>query len=135
MRRSLGVGSGAGSCGGDSRAPLGDEVAGAELAWQLRELAERHGGWTVFYEVSTERLPLYIDLGLSLLKIGEEAIVHLDTFNLEGGHRKGLRRALTDAEKKDVSFAVVAEADVGPQVSRCSGSRQRRASRFISSIL
>ena len=96
--------------------PLGDEVAGAELAWRFRELAERHGGWTVFYEVSTERLPLYIDLGLSLLKIGEEAIVHLDTFNLEGGHRKGLRRALKDAEKKNVSFAVVAEADVGPLI-------------------
>ena len=94
--------------------PLGDEAAGTELAWRFRELAERHGGWTVFYEVSAERLPLYIDLGLSLLKIGEEAIVPLDTFNLDGGHRKGLRRALKDAEKKSVSFEVVAESDAAP---------------------
>ncbi|MEP6832918.1 MAG: bifunctional lysylphosphatidylglycerol flippase/synthetase MprF [Gemmatimonas sp.] len=96
--------------------PLGDETAGAELAWRFRELADRHGGWTVFYEVSTERLPLYIDLGLSLLKIGEEAIVALDTFSLEGGHRKGLRRALKDAEKKDVSFEIVAEENAGPLI-------------------
>jgi phosphatidylglycerol lysyltransferase len=91
--------------------PLGDEAAGAELAWQFREMVDRHGGWPVFYEVSTERLPLYIDLGLSLLKIGEEAVVPLDTFNLDGGHRKGLRRALKDAEKKDVAFHVIPEAE------------------------
>jgi phosphatidylglycerol lysyltransferase len=87
--------------------PLGDEDAGDELAWRFRELADRHGGWTVFYEVGTERLPLYIDLGLSLLKIGEEAIVRLKDFSMDGGGRKGLRRALKDAEKKGVSFEVV----------------------------
>ena len=87
--------------------PLGDEEAGAELAWRFHELADRHGGWTVFYEVGTERLPLYIDLGLSLLKIGEEAMVYLNAFSMDGGGRKGLRRALKDAEKKGVSFEVV----------------------------
>lgn len=92
--------------------PLGDEDAGAELAWQFHEMANRHGGWAVFYEVGTERLPLYIDLGLSLLKIGEEAIIHLDQFSLEGGHRKSLRRTLKDAEKKGVTFGVVAAGGV-----------------------
>ncbi|MEP6781102.1 MAG: bifunctional lysylphosphatidylglycerol flippase/synthetase MprF, partial [Gemmatimonadaceae bacterium] len=87
--------------------PLGDEEAGAELAWRFREMADRHGGWTVFYEVGTERLPLYIDLGLSLLKIGEEAIVHLDKFTLEGGSNKSLRRSLKDADKKNITFEVV----------------------------
>ena len=90
--------------------PLGDEDAGAELAWQFHEMADRHGGWTVFYEVGTERLPLYIDLGLSLLKIGEEAIVYLDKFTLEGGSNKSLRRSLKDADKRGVTFEVV---DVG----------------------
>ena len=94
--------------------PLGDEAAGAELAWRFREMADRHGGWTVFYEISAERLPLYIDLGLSLLKIGEEAIVPLDTFSLDGGHRKRLRRALKEAEQKDVTFEVVPEEEAAP---------------------
>ncbi|MDQ6611813.1 MAG: bifunctional lysylphosphatidylglycerol flippase/synthetase MprF, partial [Gemmatimonadota bacterium] len=94
--------------------PLGDEDAGAELAWRFHEMADRHGGWTVFYEVGTERLPLYIDLGLSLLKIGEEAIVHLDRFTLEGGSNKSLRRSLKDAEKKRISFEVVGVENVPP---------------------
>ncbi|MEP6763112.1 MAG: bifunctional lysylphosphatidylglycerol flippase/synthetase MprF [Gemmatimonadaceae bacterium] len=94
--------------------PLGDEDAGAELAWQFREMADRHGGWTVFYEVGTERLPLYIDLGLSLLKIGEEAIVHLDKFTLEGGSNKSLRRSLKDADKKNIAFEVVPVENVPP---------------------
>ena len=87
--------------------PLGDENAGEELAWKFRELADRHGGWTVFYEVGTGRLPLYIDLGLSLLKLGEEAVVPLPAFSLEGTHRKGLRRSLRDAEKRQVSFEII----------------------------
>ena len=44
-----------------------------ELAWRFRELADRHGGWTVFYEVGVERLPLYIDLGLTLYEAGRGA--------------------------------------------------------------
>lgn len=87
--------------------PIGEPEAGAELAWRFREMADRHGGWPVFYEVGTSRLPLYIDLGLSLLKLGEEAIIPLRDFSLEGPDRKGLRRAIKDAEKRDVSFELV----------------------------
>ncbi len=94
--------------------PFGDESAGAELAWRFREMADRHGGWTVFYEVGTERLPLYIDLGLSLLKLGEEAIVPLRDFTLDGSRRKGLRRSLKEAEKRQVSFEIVQPADTLP---------------------
>ena len=92
--------------------PLGDENAGEELAWKFRELADRHGGWTVFYEVGTGRLPLYIDLGLSLLKLGEEAVVPLSAFSLDGTNRKGLRRSLRDAEKRQVSFEIIAPEQV-----------------------
>jgi phosphatidylglycerol lysyltransferase len=72
--------------------PIGPPAVRAELAWRFREAADRNDGWTVFYEVTAGSLPLYVDLGLSLLKIGEEATVPLDTFSLEGGHRRGLRR-------------------------------------------
>ena len=91
--------------------PIGDDDAAEELAWQFRELADRHGGWPVFYEVGTERLPLYIDLGLSLLKLGEEAWVPLADFALEGNRRKGLRRAVKDGEKRGVTFEVIPAAD------------------------
>lgn len=87
--------------------PIGNADAGDELAWKFRELADRHGGWPVFYEVGTARLPLYIDLGLTLLKLGEEAVIPLPEFSLEGGSRKGLRRALKEAEKRELSFELL----------------------------
>ncbi|MGH9422899.1 MAG: phosphatidylglycerol lysyltransferase domain-containing protein, partial [Thermoanaerobaculia bacterium] len=64
--------------------PVGDQAEGEELAWRFREEADRHGGWTVFYEVGTRFLPLYIDLGLTLLKIGEEAVIDLEAWSLDG---------------------------------------------------
>lgn len=51
-----------------------------ELAWRFRELCERHGGWPVFYQVHPEHLGLYVELGLTLLKFGEEARVRLADF-------------------------------------------------------
>ncbi|HEV7668815.1 MAG TPA: bifunctional lysylphosphatidylglycerol flippase/synthetase MprF [Thermoanaerobaculia bacterium] len=73
--------------------PVGPEAAHAEIAWRFRELSSRFGGWPVFYQVSPASLPLYVDLGLTLLKLGEEARVPLATFDLEGRARKKLRHA------------------------------------------
>jgi phosphatidylglycerol lysyltransferase len=51
--------------------PVGARDEHAELIWHFHTLADRHGGWTVFYEVGEENLPVYLDLGLTVLKIGE----------------------------------------------------------------
>jgi phosphatidylglycerol lysyltransferase len=87
--------------------PLGPESERGELAWRFRESADEHGGWPVFYEVSARHLPIYIDLGLTLLKLGEEAIVPLSDFSLDGGSRKALRRTRKDAMKAGASFEVI----------------------------
>jgi phosphatidylglycerol lysyltransferase len=87
--------------------PIGDQAEGEELAWKFREEADRHGGWTVFYEVGTRFLPLYIDLGLTLLKIGEEAVVDLDAWSLEGPSRRTLRRTLNDVRRRGVTFEML----------------------------
>jgi phosphatidylglycerol lysyltransferase len=87
--------------------PLGPESERGELAWRFRESADEHGGWPVFYEVSARHLPIYIDLGLTLLKLGEEAIVPLASFSLDGGGRKALRRTRKDAMKAGASFEVI----------------------------
>lgn len=88
--------------------PVGDETELGELAWRFRELCDRHGGRPVFHEVRAERLPMYLDLGLTLLKLGEEARVALTTFSLEGSHRQSLRRALRECEKAGCTMAIVA---------------------------
>ena len=86
--------------------PVGPPEEREEMVWAFRELVGRHGGWTVFYEVERETLYLYLDLGLSLLKLGEEARVPLAEFSLDGGGRKGLRRTLRQVEKDGATFEV-----------------------------
>lgn len=86
--------------------PVGPPSEHAEVAWRFKEAADAHAGWTVFYQVSAVHLPLYIDLGLTLLKLGEEAHVALDRFSLDGAARKGMRRVVNAMEKQGVRFEV-----------------------------
>ena len=74
--------------------PIGNPRDRAELAWRFRELSDRHDCHTVFYQVGTANLPLYVDLGLMLTKLGEEAHVPLADFSLAGGARKALRQTV-----------------------------------------
>ncbi len=87
--------------------PVGDVSAWEPLLWRFRELCDRHDGWPVFYQVSAENLPLYLDLGLSLFKFGEQARVALESFSLEGPARKDLRYAERRALKEGAEFEVV----------------------------
>lgn len=96
---------------------MGDPVAAhdedrRELAWQFRELCERQGGWPVFYQVRAEHLGLYVELGLSLLKFGEEARVSLAEFSLDGKARKTLRNTINRLEREGLRFEIVAASDV-----------------------
>ena len=87
--------------------PVGSEERALDLAWSFRELSDQHGGWSVFYQVTPEALPIYLDLGLALLKLGEEARVPLEEFSLEGSKRGELRTARRKAEREGASFEVV----------------------------
>jgi phosphatidylglycerol lysyltransferase len=87
--------------------PIGERGAQEELVWRFRELSDRHAGWTVFYQVSAERLPLYVDLGLAVMKLGEEARVSLPDFSLEGSARAELRTQRRRAERDRATFEVL----------------------------
>lgn len=117
--------------------PLGTPAECRELAWRLRELADEHAGWTVFYQVSPQQLDIYVELGLSLLKIGEEARVELARFNLDGASRKTLRNTRSRLQRDGYSFHIVEPADVTallPQLRAVSdewlSSKQTREKRF-----
>jgi phosphatidylglycerol lysyltransferase len=92
--------------------PVGPQGEWSELIWQFREISDRFGGWTVFYEVGPHHLHFYLDLGLTLLKLGEEARVSLIDFSLEGGARKGLRYTQRKLEKEGCAFQVIASGEV-----------------------
>jgi phosphatidylglycerol lysyltransferase len=87
--------------------PVGPRAEWAELIWRFVELADAHDGRVVFYQIRPDSLPLYLDAGLKLLKVGEEAIVPLDPFGLEGGRRSNLRYAIKRGERDGLDFEMV----------------------------
>jgi len=105
--------------------PVGPEAGAEELVWRFREMSDRHGGQTVFYQASGDRLPLYVDLGLAALKIGEEARVPLGDFSLEGSARADLRQAHRRAERDGATFEVIPPEQVAellPTLEKISNS-------------
>jgi phosphatidylglycerol lysyltransferase len=87
--------------------PVGPPAAQAELVWKFRELVDRYDGWPVFYQVGEQHLSMYLDQGLTLLKLGEEARVPLTTFGLEGSRRKGLRQTYNRGQREHLECLVV----------------------------
>ena len=93
--------------------PVGhDERARQELVWTFRERCERGGGWPVFYQVTPADLDLYLEVGMSLLKIGEEARVLLEHFNLDGKSKKTLRGTVNKLNREGLRLEVIAAQDV-----------------------
>ncbi|AUG00686.1 hypothetical protein CXQ81_08720 [Pseudomonas sp. 09C 129] len=73
--------------------PIGPTQQRAEMIWQFRDLCDVHHARPVFYQVRAENLPYYMDIGLTAIKLGEEARVDLNRFDLEakGKEMKDLR--------------------------------------------
>ena len=107
---------------GASWIALGDPIGNAEwfqeLAWRFRELADYQGASAVYYQVSDRYLALYLDLGMTPLKIGEEACVDLSGFSLDGAQRADLRQAHRRALRDGASFEIVAAEGVAKLLPR-----------------
>lgn len=84
--------------------PVGAPDAAARLAWAFADAAAYSGARPIFHEVSEAYLPLWIDMGLTLHKLGEEAVVDLTAFSLDGPARAGLRAAWDRAGRGGLTF-------------------------------
>lgn len=98
--------------------PVGTSSAFSELLWKFKEKADRFGAKIVFYQISEEYLPIYLDLGLSLLKLGQEARVELSQFGLEGKKRDNLRRGRNKLIKQNYYFEVLERDAVVANINR-----------------
>ncbi|MDR5824835.1 MULTISPECIES: bifunctional lysylphosphatidylglycerol flippase/synthetase MprF [unclassified Caballeronia] len=87
--------------------PVGPRREWAELIRKFVELAHAHNGRAAFYQVRADALPLYLDAGLTLMKLGEEAHVALADFDLKGSHRSHLRYALKRGERDGFDTEVI----------------------------
>jgi phosphatidylglycerol lysyltransferase len=105
--------------------PVGAQAEHAELVWKLRELADRYGARLACYQVGTQNLPIYLDLGLALLKLGEEARVPLPGFGLEGKHRANLRHAFNKVQREGAAFSIVGGAELEALLDTLQGISAR----------
>jgi len=87
--------------------PVGDPAETAGLAWEFVDAANAANARPVFYEVGGDNLALWAEMDLAMHKMGEEAIVPLPGFSLEGSQRKKLRTAHNRAGRDGLSFAVL----------------------------
>ncbi|MBN2562655.1 MAG: bifunctional lysylphosphatidylglycerol flippase/synthetase MprF [Phycisphaerae bacterium] len=94
--------------------PIGPTTEHRELVWRFHELCDRHGGWTVIHQVASGSLPMYVDVGLTPLKIGENARVLLQSFSLEGHSRKQFRQVENRFERDGCTFEIVPREQVPP---------------------
>lgn len=121
---------------GRSWVSLGDPVSppddAAELIGSFIRLVDQNGGWAVFYKAAPTLLYHYLDYGLNVVKLGEEARVPLGDFTLEGPNRRNLRRVWRKITDDGYTFEMVQPKDIPsilPQLRSVSDGwiKQRKA--------
>lgn len=115
--------------------------------------SEREAAWAAFREFVDENgwavgglgaahtwLPIYRATGMRDLYVGDEAVVDIDRFTLEGGHAKGLRQAANRVARNGYQLSFHDPARLPPELRRALGevitkSRQGGAERGFSMTL
>lgn len=68
---------------------------------------DTYGYKASFFQVAEENLSIYHDNGYYFFKLGEEAVVNLETFNLVGSKKSAFRNILRRFEKDGFSFEII----------------------------
>ena len=87
--------------------PVGPRAAWSELVWQFIEMAAANEGRPVFYQIRSEDLTIYLDCGLRVVKLGEEARVPLAGFSLKGPQRANLRNSVSRGVRDGLSVELI----------------------------
>jgi phosphatidylglycerol lysyltransferase len=92
--------------------PVGPPSAVPGLIRRFLELVDDSDGVPVFYEVRKDYLYRYADFGLAFAKTGEEALVPLPAFSLDGGSRKKMRLIYHRLAKEGATLRIIPAAEV-----------------------
>lgn len=88
--------------------PVGSDEAAETLLWGFFETAQQANCHPVFYEASARHLPLFVEMGLTLHKVGEEAVVPLAGFSLAGAKFKSMRAAYNKHKREGLGMELLA---------------------------
>ncbi|MEA5505152.1 phosphatidylglycerol lysyltransferase domain-containing protein [Halotia wernerae UHCC 0503] len=81
---------------GDPIGPIEDRQ---EVIVSFQQFCQRNDWYPAFYQTLPDELDLYVSLGFRILKIGEEAIVDLKNFTLQGKAGKNFRPSINRLTK------------------------------------
>jgi phosphatidylglycerol lysyltransferase len=92
--------------------PVGPARAVPILIRRFLEHVDDADGVPVFYQVRKDYLHHYADFGLAFAKAGEEALVPLASFSLDGGARKKMRFTYNRLQTDGASIRIVPACEV-----------------------
>lgn len=87
--------------------PIGLDSERRQLLLKFHETADHCGAWPCFYSIRSRNLHDFVDMGLSIQKIGEMALVPIKGYDLAGKTKARFRQARNRAAREGVSFKVI----------------------------
>lgn len=92
--------------------PIGPQSEHLDLLWKFLALSDRYSGQPAFFQVDEANKSNYTELGLSLIHLGDDALVPLDDFSAIDDSWQDLIDIHERVESEGLSFAVVSENQV-----------------------
>ena len=86
--------------------PVGEEEKFEGLYWRFVEQAHDEGMRVAFYQVGAGMIPVCVEMGLRIYKLGEEAMVPLNTFDLGSSELKKFRKVMNRMEREGWIFEI-----------------------------
>jgi len=104
--------------------PVGEAKEREDLAVKFRDLCHRKKMWVLFFLVDPQHFQFYLDMGLTVVKVGEEARMPLKNFKLESLASADLKSSHQRfKEKEEYGFEVLpggAGPDLLPELKKVS---------------
>ena len=87
--------------------PVGEESLISEGIQEFQRFLDIYGYRAIFYQVDEKNLSMYHENGYYFFKLGEEALVDLQAFEMTGSSRRSFRNTLKRFEKDGFTFEVL----------------------------
>ncbi len=96
--------------------PVGDEEKFEGLYWRFVEQAQDEGMRVAFYQVPASMIPTCVEMGMRVFKLGEEAMIPLNTFDLSSSELKKFRKVMNRMERENWRFEIWQTAEVTARI-------------------
>jgi phosphatidylglycerol lysyltransferase len=86
--------------------PVGNEEKFEGVYWRFMEQAQDEGMRVALYQVGAAMIPVCVEMGMRIYKLGEEAMVPLETFDLASSGLKKFRKVMNRMEREGWVFEI-----------------------------